>query len=68
MSVPWRLARSDERGRHLVAATHINLGQLILSQTPYASSQYDVQLKLRCDQTQAEDCSLHRCSGCRVVR
>ena len=68
MSGPWRIERSHERGRHLVATAHISPGQLILQQAPYAATLYDDQLALRCDFTLEGGAPRQRCSGCKAVR
>lgn len=68
MADPWRIAHTEERGRHLFAISPIAPGRLVLEQAPYAAVLYDDQLPIRCDYTLADDVTLQRCSGCKVVR
>lgn len=48
-SGPWRVAHTDEKGRHLVATRQIRAGEVVLSQPAYAAVLYDAQRSSRCD-------------------
>lgn len=49
MAVMFTEAHSQQLGRHLVAAQHVDTAQVVLQQRPYAAVLYDDQVPLRCD-------------------
>jgi hypothetical protein len=68
MTPPYEIARSEERGRHLLAARAIAAGEVAVRQEAYACVLYDDQVAHRCDYCLMPCESPLRCSRSKFAR
>ena len=62
------MARSERRGRHLVATAALRAGDVVLEADPYVAVLLDQHRATRCDHTFAPGANLLRCSRSKAAR
>ena len=65
---PYQIARSEEKGRHLLAARAIAAGEVAVRQEAYACVLYDDQVAHRCDYCLRPCENALRCSRSKFAR